>query len=278
MLLNNGFCVCLFFSCILCIFLCRGNEFPGGSFGEGVKQDLGIEDGGDRKEQHRMRSGTQWRTWQQQLGRAFTANLFPPASNEVNRIYWTLSKPAEQAWRFSTSLMQAIKQEKSFPVGRAREFSSICNQELLGVHSTPNLRYAGAMNPKLFSSFNHSQGWKLGFTVRTRASNASSREPEYWDTPETRSTSGQEGLQAVQIREWDHDEEQQDLTRDRKVRKDGGHLKSGKDDDGVDWGQQHVRLREYETRQRASLSPNPPPQFQKDDVYIPVKACYISRR
>lgn len=77
-------------------------------------------------------------------------------------------------------------------------------------------------------------------------------------------------------REWDHDEDE-DWTRDRKVRKDGHGMKMSRDNDGIEWGQQHVRVREYENRQRASLSPNPPPQFEQDDVYIPVKACYISR-
>lgn len=245
-----------------------------------------------------MRTGAQWRHLQQ-LGRAFTANLCAPASYEANLINSTFvswSKPVEQQiWKSSKSLVHWVEQENKSAIGwsstrgHARQFSSISNQELGGQSSvlTPNSRYAGPINPKLFS-FNPSQGWKLLSkltSVRTRVSNASSREPEYWDAPETStppSQSGQEGLQADQIRvprerEWDHDENE-DLARDRKVRKEVGHVKMGKDDDGVEWGQQHVRLREYETRQRASLSPNPSPQFQKDDVYIPVKACYISRR
>lgn len=210
-----------------------------------------------------MRTGTQWRHWQQ-LGRAFTANLFPPASYEANS---ALVKPI---WKSSTSLVQEKKPTICWSFLHGRQFSSISIQQL-GEPSTANSRYAGPINPKLLFSFNPSQLR----SVRTRFSNASSREPEYWDVPETR-TPGQEGLQADQIkvpRDWNHDENE-----DRKVRREVGHMKIEKDGDGVEWGQQHVRLREYETRQRASLSPNPPPQFQKDDVYIPVKACYISRR
>ncbi|XP_073394526.1 protein RETARDED ROOT GROWTH, mitochondrial isoform X2 [Physcomitrium patens] len=110
-----------------------------------------------------------------------------------------------------------------------------------------------------------------------------SREPEYWDTPEqtTPSQLSQEvpsvdQNRTLREREWDHDEDKV-FTRDRKFKKGTEDLKMSRDDEGIQWGQQHVRVRDHETRQRTSLSPNPPPKFQQDDVYIPVKACYISR-
>lgn len=225
-----------------------------------------------------MRTSSQWRHWQK-LGRAFTAKQLPPASYEANSSFVSWSKPVEQISKSSTSPVNWIEQENKLAIGWSsiypRQVSSIANQELGGL-SAPNSRHASLFNPKLFS-FNPSQGLKLP-SVRTRVSNAVSREPEYWDTPESRTQSG-EGQQADQVRvprEWEHDEDK-DLTRDREVRKEIGHTEMKKDGDGVEWGQQHLRLREYETRQKTSFSPNPP-QFHKDDVYIPVKACYISRR
>lgn len=244
-----------------------------------------------------MRAGTQWRHLQE-LGRAFTANQFPPTRNEANLIKSTFvsqSKHVEQFWKSSTSLVQGVAQENhpavgdlhvGFRGGHVRHFSSVSDQGFGGQSTvcTSNSGCAGLIS-RNFYSLNPGQNWKLWFKLtpgRMQVSNASSREPEYWEvTPDARtppSQFGQEGAdqsQAARERQWDREE---DGNVTRKFRKDADHKKLGKDDDGIEWGQQHVRLREYETRQRASRSPSQPPQFQQDDVYIPVKACYISRR
>ena len=233
-----------------------------------------------------MRIGTQWRHLQQ-LGRAFTASPFPSGSNEANLINSTFaswSKPVEQLWKSCTTLAQGINQEKnptlenlhsSFRRGHVRHFS-ISGLEF---GTQPNVSTSNFGHRQLYSvNPNH---WKLRFgltPVRSQGSIAHSREPEHWDTS---LRFNQEGLPTDQNRpqrerEWDHDEDE-DLTRDRKVRKDTHNMKMSRDVDEIGWGHQHVRLREYENRQRASLSPDPPPEFQQDDVYIPVKACYISR-
>lgn len=200
----------------------------------------------------------------------------------------------EHLWKSSTSLVLGTEQENgstvgefslSFIKGHVRHYSSISHQEFGGqlTVSTSNSGYGGPISRKLYT-FNPSQNWKLRFKLspgRTQVSNASSREPEYWETPDARtppSPFGQAGADQNRVargRQWDRQEDG-DVTRDRKFRKDGDHKKLGKDDDVIEWGQQHVRLREYETRQK--VAPSQPPQFQQDDVYIPVKACYISRR
>lgn len=258
------------------------------SLGESSDFEVAPEDGCDREEKGNMRAGTPWRHLQQ-LGRAFTATPFNRASNDANLIsssFPSLRKPVEQLWKPKTTLAQSVDQERNLVIENLRsgfrrghcKHVSISEQES-GAQlnaSTPNLSHR-----KLYS-VNPNQDWKLQFrvtAVRTQGSTAHSREPEYWDTSETTSPLqfNEEGLAAdqnrpVREREWDHDEDE-DLTRDRK---DGPGMKMSRDD-GIEWGQQHVRVQEYENRQRASLSPNPPPQCQHDDVYIPVKACYISR-
>ena len=202
----------------------------------------------------------------------------------------------EQLWKSSIGLVHGIEQENDSAGGDSnsgctrgyiRHFSFISDQEIGGqsIVSTSNSGYAGSVSSKLYS-LNPSQNWKLRFKLtpgRTQVSNASSREPDYWETPDTRTHPSrivQEGADQNQVPregQWDR-EEDENVIRDRKFRKDTDHKKLGKDDDAVDWGQQHVRLREYETRQRARLSSSQPPPFLQDDVYIPVKACYISRR
>ncbi|KAG0626090.1 hypothetical protein M758_2G101400 [Ceratodon purpureus] len=231
-----------------------------------------------------MRAATQWRHLQ--LGRTFTANPFLPASSEaylINSIFASWSKSEEQLWKSSTTLAQGIDPQRnsigenlhsSFRSGHVRHFSS-SDQEFGAQPHVSGQRNLYSVNPN--------QIWRLRFRltpVRMQGSTAHSREPEYWDNSETTQFK-EEGLPADQSkplreRQWDHDEDE-DLTRDRKVRNDVHGMKLSRDDDGIEWGQQHVRVREYENRQRASLSPNPPPQFEQDDVYIPVKACYISR-
>lgn len=230
-----------------------------------------------------MRTGIQW-SHLQQLGRAFTAYQFPPARNEADLIksaFVSRSKPVEQLWKSSTSLMQGIEQENDAVVsdlhvrGHVRHFSSISDQEFGGQLnvSTSNSGYGGPISRRLYT-LNPGQNWKLWFKLtpgRTQVSNASSREPEYWEK------FGQEGTDQNQVsreRQWDR-EVDEDGTRKQKFRKDSDHKKLGKDGDVIEWGQQHVRLREYETRHK--IAPSHPPQFQQDDVYIPVKACYISR-
>ncbi|KAG0579824.1 hypothetical protein KC19_4G126300 [Ceratodon purpureus] len=238
-----------------------------------------------------MRAGTQWRQLQQ-LGRAFTANHFPPARNEsdlINSAFVSRSKHVEQLWKSSTSLVQGIEQGNdsavgdvslSFIRGHVRHYSCSSDREFGGQSSvsTSNSGYGGPISRKLYA-FNPSHNWKLQFNLtpgRTQVSSASSREPEYWETPDARTppSFGQAGADQTREREWDR-EEDADVTRERNFRKDGDHKMLGKDDDAIEWGQQHVRLREYETRQK--VAPSQPPQFQQDDVYIPVKACYISR-
>lgn len=191
-----------------------------------------------------MRAGTsQWKRLQQ-LGRVFTASHIPPAIHQITATFVSWSNSLHRGSKYPTL-------PSDFKSCYPRHISSV-NFEI----SSTNLVH----NRPKFYSWNRNQ---RRFESRTHVSSAQSSEPEYWDTPEDQNTVPQQAL-------WDHDE-QEDLrkaTNDRKIERH---------DDGIDWGLT-LQLRERETLQRASLSPNPPPKFQQDDIYIPVKACYISRR
>lgn len=220
-----------------------------------------------------MRASTQWRQLQQ-LGRAFiTASYFPPpASTEANLIITsTWNKTLEQG---SGQTLNSIVRDShpSFKSGHSRHFFG-SQSNVSWSNSSPKLYFR---NPsQVCKHWNSKQpGFKETLYLRTHVSSAQSSEPEYWDTPEELPA---DQTRVLRERDCDRNEEE-GLRKVRKLGSHDGKMARNVQDDGVEWGQQHVRVREYETRQRASLSPNPPPKFQQDDIYIPVKACYISRR
>lgn len=161
-----------------------------------------------------------------------------------------------------------------------RNFRLQALQQDLGSHGGSSVLMSNS-GRRCFLTCNHVP-W-----LRTQVSNVSSQAPDYWDpvdsNPPVPSKLVQEeaGLdQDGDQRGWDHDfDGAQDLGHMQSSRRDGPeHRMKTSDKEGIDWGQKHVRIREYESRHRPSVGPIPPPKYQPSDVYIPVKACYVSRR
>ncbi|KAL3681090.1 hypothetical protein R1sor_024046 [Riccia sorocarpa] len=48
-------------------------------------------------------------------------------------------------------------------------------------------------------------------------------------------------------------------------------------EEAIDWNHQRVRLREYDSHNRSRSPPSPQSEAEPDDIFIPVKAFYISR-
>ncbi len=96
--------------------------------------------------------------------------------------------------------------------------------------------------------------YKVSEGLRTHASKATAweAEPEFtadWEAPQSQDNSSQGNQKLVMMGEGDP----------------------------VDWNQKNIRLREFDARQRTAAGV-PAPKVQPDDVYIPVKAFYVSRR
>ncbi|XP_073394258.1 uncharacterized protein [Physcomitrium patens] len=246
-----------------------------------------------------MRTGTLRRNVQH-LSRAFTASRFSSVSYEANLrsvTFLAWSKLVEQLWKSSTILGQGIGQgtcspagdiRVSFKRGRARYFCIVSGRVFEGQSTVPtsNSAYAGAISRRLCSLSNN-QYSKLCFELipgSTQVSNPSSGGSVRWDISEMMipSTLPSQGKSADRNSVPPEREGEVDVGEERirvtKVRKKKDDNKMRIDDGGIEWGQQHARVRENETRQREGLSASPPLKLQKDDVYIPVKACYISRR
>lgn len=241
-----------------------------------------------------MRSGSQWKHLGQ-LGRAFTVNHFHPVRYKENLIkstFFSWSKTVEQLWKSNTILLSGLDlgnrhiaedAHLSSRGGHGRRFRCTSCHEFVGQSPVPTSKsgYTGPISRK-YCPLNLSQYGRLGFKLtpaRTQVSSAASSEPDYWDTSDStiaselsHESSLVDQNRVLREREWDHDDDE-----GQKVRKDFDGMKMSSDVDGDEWGQEHLGVHEDETRQRASHSTNSPPKFHHDDVYIPVKACYISR-
>jgi hypothetical protein len=238
---------------------------------------------------------TQWRQWKQ-LGLAVRASHLPSATTpeaSSRLMRWTFSSWSNLANQpekpqYFTSLKGPLVHDVNASYGERSPhsqrgfrnfFLQALKQDLGGCGgSSVLMSNSGRL---CFPTSNHVP-W-----LRTQVANASSQAPDYWDpvdsNPPMPSKLVQEeaGLDQDGDRQgWHHDfEGGQDLDHMQGSRRDGPdhRMKTG-DKEGIDWGQKHVRIREYETRHRHNVAPIPPPKYQPSDVYIPVKACYVSRR
>lgn len=240
-----------------------------------------------------MRAGTPWRLWEQ-LGRAYSAghlSALNPDANLKNLTFSSWIKLSETSGYLRQRQEFHATSWRSHSAGRADETSqcqaySTPNPKKLLTQSFPHadsqiamggqpcfsMSNSGHSHPSIrrlfcvnYPTLDRMQAFKPSL-ARTQVSNASSQEPEHWDVQEPSISS--KGPQEESRLERN----QQEVISGQ----DQGMMMMGEDE--VDWGQKHIRVREYETRQRSGVLPVPPPRAEPSDVYIPVKACYVSRR
>ncbi|CAK9212815.1 unnamed protein product [Sphagnum troendelagicum] len=209
----------------------------------------------------RMRASIQMKKQLQELGRAFGS--FPFCGEVCGGVGGKLrqfTQIGENRWMTPTT-QQHMPQRSGNPnpnarMGFLRAFSSLEVQ-----HDA-----IGKFDLRCFAPFpgDHEQQisgrsvlavcrYKVSEGLRTHASKATAweAEPEFtadWEAPQSQDNSSQGNQKLVMMGEGDP----------------------------VDWNQKNVRLREFDARQRTAAGV-PAPKVQPDDVYIPVKAFYVSR-